>query len=85
MDIDRFIAQNTPTWSRLEELTRRARRGVRSLQPEELDELVALYQRTSAHLSHARTAYREPSASKVVSQKSQCSRPRVTFRSAALT
>jgi uncharacterized membrane protein SpoIIM required for sporulation len=60
MDIDRFIARNQPVWDRLGELTGRARRGLRNLDPPELDELVALYQRTSAHLSHARTAYREP-------------------------
>ena len=61
MDIDRFIARNQPTWNRLGELTGRARRGMRNLGPGEVDELVALYQRTSAHLSHARNAYREPS------------------------
>lgn len=61
MDIDRFIARNQPTWNRLGELTGRARRGMRNLDPAEVDELVALYQRTSAHLSHARNAYREPS------------------------
>jgi len=61
MDIDRFIARNQPVWDRLGELTGRARRGLRNLEPQELDELVGLYQRTSAHLSHARTAYREPS------------------------
>lgn len=61
MDIDKFITVNNPVWSRLADLTSRARRGLRSLQPGELDELVALYQRTSAHLSHARTAYRDPS------------------------
>lgn len=61
MDIDRFIARNQPVWDRLGDLTGRARRGLRNLEPRELDELVALYQRTSAHLSHARTAYREPS------------------------
>ena len=61
MDIDRFITVNTPVWARLGELTGRARRGLRNLDPAELDELVALYQRTSAHLSHARTAYKDPS------------------------
>jgi uncharacterized membrane protein SpoIIM required for sporulation len=61
MDIDRFVAQNSRSWDRLAELTVRARRGMRNLDPNELDELVGLYQRTSAHLSHARTAYREPS------------------------
>jgi uncharacterized membrane protein SpoIIM required for sporulation len=61
MDIDKFITVNNPVWSRLGDLTGRARRGLRGLQPGELDEMVALYQRTSAHLSHARTAYRDPS------------------------
>jgi uncharacterized membrane protein SpoIIM required for sporulation len=61
MDIDRFIARNQQAWDRLGDLTGRARRSLRNLEPQELDELVALYQRTSAHLSHARTAYREPS------------------------
>ncbi|HEY3142303.1 MAG TPA: stage II sporulation protein M [Acidimicrobiales bacterium] len=60
MDIDLFIARNSPTWDRLAELTSTARRTVARLTPEEVDELVALYQRTSSHLSHARTAYREP-------------------------
>ncbi len=57
MDVDRFIARNQPGWSRLEELTRVRRR---SLTPEQVDELVRLYQRTSAHLSHARTERADP-------------------------
>jgi uncharacterized membrane protein SpoIIM required for sporulation len=61
MDIDQYIARNQPTWDRLDVLTRRARRGVSRLGPGELDELVALYQRTSAHLSHARTYYGDAS------------------------
>lgn len=60
MDVDRFIATNTPTWGRLAALTARARRGVRGLGPDELDELVRLYQRTSSHLSYARTNFRDP-------------------------
>jgi uncharacterized membrane protein SpoIIM required for sporulation len=59
MDIDRFIARNEPTWRRLEELTAAGRRGVRALGPAGIDELVSLYQRTSAHLSHARVEYRD--------------------------
>ena len=39
---------------------RRARRDVARLAPGEVDELVADYQRTSAHLSHARPAYADP-------------------------
>src|SRR5207237_4019035 len=60
MDIDRYIARNQPTWDRLGALTARAGRTVRSLSPSEIDELVSLYQRVSAHLSYARTYYRDP-------------------------
>ena len=52
MDVDRFIARNQASWTRLDELARLSRR---SLTPAQVDELVQLYQRTSAHLSHART------------------------------
>jgi uncharacterized membrane protein SpoIIM required for sporulation len=61
VDIDLFIARNTPVWNRLAELTSKARGGLGRLDPVEVDELVVLYQRVSAHLSHARTAYRDPS------------------------
>lgn len=57
MDVDRFIAANTPAWDRLAALTSRARRGVRHLDAAEVDELVRLYQRASSHLSYARTYY----------------------------
>ncbi|MGH9212301.1 MAG: stage II sporulation protein M [Acidimicrobiales bacterium] len=60
MDIDLFIARNTPAWQRLAELTSQARHGLARLEPTQIDELVALYQRASSHLSHARTAYRDP-------------------------
>src|SRR6476469_6652377 len=61
MDLDRFIVRNAGAWHRLEELTSRARRsGQRALAPAEVDELVALYQRTSAQLSHARAYYEDP-------------------------
>ncbi|CAN5787590.1 stage II sporulation protein M [soil metagenome] len=60
MDIDRFISRNEPTWQRLAILTAQSRRGSRRLGPGELDELVGLYQRVSAQLSHARTAYADP-------------------------
>src|ERR1700733_4869783 len=55
VDIDRFLAANQPAWDRLAVLCDRAEHGVRRLQASELDELVRLYQRASAHLSHART------------------------------
>ncbi len=60
MDLDRFLTTNTPTWERLADLTARANRGVRRLEAAELEELVALYQRTSTHLSLARTYLRDP-------------------------
>lgn len=54
MDVDRFIVRNQASWARLEELTRRRRAA---LAPAEVEELVQLYQRTSTHLSHARTQH----------------------------
>lgn len=60
MDIDRFIATHQPAWDRLGALTRRASRQVGRLSPDELDELVVLYQRVSTHLSIARTSFRDP-------------------------
>ncbi|HET9443503.1 MAG TPA: stage II sporulation protein M [Acidimicrobiales bacterium] len=60
MDIDRFLSANQPVWDRLSELTGRANRGVSRLAAPEIDELVRLYQRTSSHLSYARTYYRDP-------------------------
>lgn len=60
MDLDRYIATNGPSWARLEQLSSRTRRSARSLSPSELDELLALYQRASAHLSHARAQYADP-------------------------
>ena len=47
-------------WDRLQELTKRAGRGVGRLSPAELEELVALYNRTSSHLSYVRTYYGDP-------------------------
>ncbi len=63
MDIDRYIQRNEPTWRRLGDLSRRAggsSRGLRQLSDAELTELVSLYQRVSAQLSHARTVYADP-------------------------
>ena len=57
MDIDGYIARNQAQWARLAELTSRARRRVAELEPAELDELIGLYQRTSAQLSYARPAF----------------------------
>jgi uncharacterized membrane protein SpoIIM required for sporulation len=60
VDIDRFIARNRASWDRLDELVGRAGRRRKGLSPDEVDELVRLYQQASSHLSHARTAYNDP-------------------------
>lgn len=60
MDIDHFVATHRASWQRLDELTRRASRNLRRLAPEEVEELVASYQRTAAHLSFARTYLDDP-------------------------
>jgi len=60
VDIDWYIARNQPTWDRLKELTTRARHRVGDLREDELDELLQLYQRTSAQLSYARTYFHDP-------------------------
>jgi uncharacterized membrane protein SpoIIM required for sporulation len=57
VDVDGYIAEHQQDWERLAALTRRARRSVRRLPPDELDELIRLYQRVSAHLSHARATF----------------------------
>lgn len=60
MDIDRYIQRNEGTWRRLADLSRQAAgsgRSVQRLSDAEIDELVLLYQRVSAQLSHARTVY----------------------------
>lgn len=60
MDIDRYIQRNDPTWRRLAELSRTGARDARQLSDDEITELVSLYQRVSAHLSHSRSQYRDP-------------------------
>ncbi len=60
MDLDRFVTEHQASWLRLDALARSGRRGIRHLDPAELDELVQLYRRVSGHLSHARTAYADP-------------------------
>lgn len=68
MDVDRFVATNQDAWQRLDVLAARAGRSVKRLSPTELDELVALYQQVSTHLSLARTEYREPALTASLTQ-----------------
>jgi uncharacterized membrane protein SpoIIM required for sporulation len=60
MDLDRYIQTHDATWRRLASLSHRAGRRVSNLDDAEIEELTALYQRTSAQLSHARTTYADP-------------------------
>lgn len=59
MDIDRYIAKNAATWQRLRTLVEAAQNKASNLSAEEVDELVALYQRASAHLSHVRAQHED--------------------------
>lgn len=56
MDIDAFVARHQGDWYRLDALARAARRPSR-LPPDDLDELVHLYQRVGGQLAQARVAY----------------------------
>ena len=56
MDIDAFVASHQGAWKRLQELTQHARHVTR-VSPDELDELVHLYQRAGANLANARVEY----------------------------
>lgn len=60
VDLDRYLATHRPAWERLADLTGRGRRRMKSLDEDEIAEMVQLYQRTSSHLSYVRTYYRDP-------------------------
>lgn len=60
MDLDRYLTTHRPTWDRLADLSRRARRSPRALRSREIDEFVGLYQRVSSQLSFARHHYADP-------------------------
>jgi uncharacterized membrane protein SpoIIM required for sporulation len=56
VDLDAYVAEHAGEWRRLEQLSRRRR-----LAAEEVDELVALYQRAATHLSVVRSRSPDPS------------------------
>ena len=56
MDIDAFVATHQGAWWRLQQLTERARKITR-ISPDELDEMINLYQHTGANLANARIEY----------------------------
>lgn len=55
MDLDAFVAEHNAEWRRLEQLSHRRR-----LRPAEVDEMMALYQRTGTHLSVVRSRSPDP-------------------------
>ncbi|MCB1027151.1 MAG: stage II sporulation protein M [Microthrixaceae bacterium] len=59
MDVDRYIAAHRATWTRLDELVQRAQVSPGRLSLDETEELLRLYQLTSAHLSHVRSNHRD--------------------------
>lgn len=59
-NLDSYVLTNTPEWERLEALVQKASKRGSRLESEELDEMLALYQRTSTHLSHVRSTYGDP-------------------------
>jgi uncharacterized membrane protein SpoIIM required for sporulation len=61
VDIDAFVAAHQGAWWRLQQLTERTRKAAR-VSPDELDEMVHLYQHAGANLAHARVEYRADSA-----------------------
>ncbi len=56
MDLDAFVAAHQGAWWRLQQLTQQAR-SITRVSPDELDELVNLYQHVGAHLALARVQY----------------------------
>ncbi len=69
MDIDQFLSRYTPAWKRLQQLTQRAGTSVKRLSGAELKELIALYQRTSSHLSYAQTNFSDATLNARLSQQ----------------
>lgn len=59
MDLDAYVAVHRPEWIRLGRLVDRASRP-RRMSPDELDELVELYQRAATHLSVIRSGTHDP-------------------------
>ncbi len=74
MDTDVFVAEHRAEWDRLNQLTRRRRR----LSGAEIDELVALYQRTATQLSAVQAAGLDPALSGTLSSLLARSRAAVT-------
>jgi uncharacterized membrane protein SpoIIM required for sporulation len=74
VDVDVFVAEHRAEWARLDQLTRRRRR----LSGAEVDELVALYQRTAAQLSAVQAVGLDPALSGALSSQLARARAAVT-------
>ena len=79
MDVDAFVAAHELEWRRLDELVKRRRR----LTGPEIDELVALYQRTTTHLSAVQAAAHDPVLAAGLSSRVARARAAVTGAHAA--
>lgn len=73
MDTDAFIAVHRPQWERLAALTR-----ARSLDARDIDELLALYQEASTHLSTVRSTNPDPALTARLSLLVHRARLRIT-------
>lgn len=73
MDLDAFIAVNRPHWDRLRTLTR-----ARSLDAEQIDELLALYRRAATDLSTVRSRTPDPALTAQLSLLVHRARLRIT-------
>ncbi|MDH6462171.1 putative membrane protein SpoIIM required for sporulation [Micromonospora sp. A200] len=78
MDLDAYVAEHQHEWRRLEQLCDRRR-----LDADEVDELVALYQRAATHLSALRSRSPDPGLVSRLSQLVLRARARVTGRPGA--
>jgi uncharacterized membrane protein SpoIIM required for sporulation len=63
VDIDRYMALNESTWLELDALVDRAGAMGSRLTPPEVERLLLLYQRASAHLSYVHTNFNDPALS----------------------
>jgi uncharacterized membrane protein SpoIIM required for sporulation len=74
VDVDAFVAAHRGEWDRLDHLVARRHR----LTGDEVDELVALYQRVATHLSAVRTAGHDPALAARLSTQVARARSAVT-------
>jgi uncharacterized membrane protein SpoIIM required for sporulation len=79
VDVDAYVAAHEPEWRRLDALVKRRRR----LTGDEIDELVALYQRTTTHLSAVRSSAHDPALVAALSARVARARAVVTGAHAA--